>query len=264
MPPSKSTGFSKSPDRAMSGIDWLVARPVAHRGLHDGRSFIENTPSAFAAAIAGRYGIECDVQITADGEAMVHHDDALGRLTEGDGRLDAMTAAQLKRIPLKAGTDRMITLGELCDLAAGRTTLVIELKSHFDRDQRLVTRTADVLSRYRGPAAVMSFDPVQMAALREWAPTLPRGIVAEGRYHRSGRQDPAWAAARRHVVYGEQVLRMRPQFIAYAVKDLPSIMTVLARKFFRLPILAWTVHSAMEWQKAERHADQMIFEGFRP
>jgi glycerophosphoryl diester phosphodiesterase len=264
MPQSKSTEFSKSHDREMSRIDWLVARPLAHRGLHDGKSIIENTPSAFAAAIAGRYGIECDLQITADGEAMVHHDDALGRLTEGDARLDAMTAAQLKRIPIKASTDRMITLGELCDLAAGRSTLVIELKSHFDRDRRLVTRAADVLSGYHGPAAVMSFDPVQMAALRETAPALPRGIVAESRYRRNGRQDHSWAAAKRQLAYGEQVLHMRPQFIAYAVKDLPSIMTVVARKFFRLPILAWTVHSAMEWKTAEGQADQMIFEGFRP
>ena len=83
----------------MSGLDWLIARPVAHRGLHDARSgVIENTPSAFAAAVAGNYAIECDLQITADGEAMVHHDDTLGRLTEGSGRLDAMTAAALKRV----------------------------------------------------------------------------------------------------------------------------------------------------------------------
>jgi glycerophosphoryl diester phosphodiesterase len=254
--------FSKSADIAMSSIDGLVARPVAHRGLHDGRSIVENTPSAFAAAIAERYGIECDLQITADGEAMVHHDDALGRLTEGGARLDAMTAAELKRIPFRAGTDRMITLGELCDLAAGRSALFIELKSHFDRDLRLVNRTADVLSRYHGPAAVMSFDPMLMAALREIAPTLRRGIVAESRRH--GRPDPARAAARLELVYGGRVLRMRPQFVAYAVNDLPSVMTVIARKLFRLPILAWTVRNAMERQKAQRHADQMIFEGFRP
>ena len=49
------------------------------------RGIIENTPSAFAAAIAGDYAIECDLQISADGEAMVYHDDALGRLTEGSG-----------------------------------------------------------------------------------------------------------------------------------------------------------------------------------
>jgi glycerophosphoryl diester phosphodiesterase len=257
--------FSKSPDIAMTSIDGMVARPIAHRGLHDGHSIIENTPSAFAAAIAGRYGIECDVQITADGEAMVHHDNALGRLTEGGARLDAMITAELKRVPFKASTDRMITLGELCDLAAGRSALFIELKSHFDRDQRLVNRTADVLSRYRGSAAVMSFDPVQMVALREIAPALLRGIVAESRYRGSrGWRDHAWAAARREFIYGEQVMRMRPHFVAYAVNDLPAAMIVVARKLFRLPILAWTVRNAIERQKAERHADQMIFEGFRP
>jgi len=76
------------------GLDWLTARPVAHRGLHGaGAGVIENTPSAFAAAVAANYAIECDLQISADGEAMVHHDDALGRLTEGSGRLDALTGA---------------------------------------------------------------------------------------------------------------------------------------------------------------------------
>ncbi|MGZ3284059.1 MAG: glycerophosphodiester phosphodiesterase family protein, partial [Xanthobacteraceae bacterium] len=81
----------------MAGLDWLIARPVAHRGLHDAqKGAIENTPSAFAAAIAGAYGIECDLQISADGEAMVYHDDTLDRLTDGKGRLDALTAAELK------------------------------------------------------------------------------------------------------------------------------------------------------------------------
>ena len=103
----------------MADLHWLIARPVAHRGLHDQKSVIENTPSAFAAAIAARYGIECDLQISADGEAMVYHDDALGRLTEGCSWLDATAAAELKRAAFKATGDRMITLGELCDLVAG-------------------------------------------------------------------------------------------------------------------------------------------------
>src|SRR5258708_40174008 len=108
----------------MPDLDWLIARPVAHRGLHDQKSVIENSPSAFAAAIAGRYGIECDLQISADGEAMVYHDDALGRLTEGTGRLDATTAAELKRGAFKATGDHMITLGQLSDLLAGRVMLL--------------------------------------------------------------------------------------------------------------------------------------------
>src|ERR1700757_2744646 len=114
------------PENAPKMPDWLTARPVAHRGLHDAqKGIIENTPSAFHAAITGGYGIECDLQISADGEAMVHHDDALGRLTDGEGRLDTMTAAALKRVTFKGTSDRMLTLGELCDLVGGRTTLLI-------------------------------------------------------------------------------------------------------------------------------------------
>jgi glycerophosphoryl diester phosphodiesterase len=244
--------------------DWLTARPVAHRGLHDAqKGIIENTPSAFQAAIAGRYGIECDLQLSADGEAIVHHDAALGRLTDGSGPLDAMTAAELKRVKFKATTDRMITLGELCDLVAGRATLVIELKSRYDGDRRLVARTADVLAGYRGPAAVMSFDPAQVAALRTIAPKLFRGMVAE-RYYRHHEWDPLPVAAKRSMAYFTHVLATRPQFIAYSVSDLPAAVPTLARNVCGLPLLTWTVRSADDRQKAARYADQMIFEGFRP
>jgi glycerophosphoryl diester phosphodiesterase len=245
--------------------DWLTARPVAHRGLHDAqKGVIENTPSAFQAAIAGGYGIECDLQISADGEAMVHHDGALGRLTEGSGRLDAMSAADLKRVAFKATTDRMITLGELCDLVAGRATLVIELKSHYgNSDDLLVGRAAKILLGYRGPAAVMSFDPAQIAELRRLAPQLLRGMVAE-RSYRHHEWDALPATAKRSMAYFTHVLATRPQFIAYSVHDLPATVPAIARNVCGLPLLTWTVRSADDRQKAARYADQMIFEGIRP
>src|SRR5215469_4472198 len=119
-------------------LAWLTARPIAHRGLHNpAQGIIENTASAAAAAIAGQYGIEADLQISADGEAMVHHDDTLGRLTDGVNALRDMPAAALKRVPFRATADRMMALGDLLDLVAGRTTVAIELKSRFDRDLRL-------------------------------------------------------------------------------------------------------------------------------
>jgi glycerophosphoryl diester phosphodiesterase len=246
----------------VSGLDWLIARPVAHRGLHAaGAGVIENTPSAFAAAVAGSYAIECDLQITADGEAMVHHDDALGRLTDGDGRLDTMTSADLKRVAFKATADRMISLGELCDLVAGRVTLVIELKSGRAGDQRLAARAASVLSGYAGPAALMSFDPAQIAAVRSLAPARTRGLVAGG-----WAKDSAGVLARgeRALAYGRDALRAHPQFIAYAVKELPAALPLAARRLGGLPLLTWTVRSAQDRQRAARWADQMIFEGFRP
>src|ERR1700760_4369295 len=126
----KSRPCSRSSDR-MRAPDWLTARPVAHRGLHDiARGIVENMPAAAEAAIAGRFAIECDIQLTSDGEAMVHHDDVLGRLTEGNGALLTKTAAELKAVTFKGTSDRMMTLTDLCDLVAGRVPLVIEVKSH--------------------------------------------------------------------------------------------------------------------------------------
>jgi glycerophosphoryl diester phosphodiesterase len=245
-------------------LDWLSARPIAHRGLHNAAAgLIENTSGAVKAAIASGYGIEVDVQISADGEAMVHHDDVFGRLTEGDGRLDRLTADALKRVPFRGSAERMMTLGDLCDLVAGRVTLLIEMKSRFDGDDRLPVRVADILADYRGPAAPMSFDPVQVAMLRQKAPQVVRGIIA-AKY----RPHPYWDLMPAWMKYGMGYLvtgaAAHAQFIAYGVADLPAIAPLLARRVFCLPLLTWTVRTEAERQCAERWADQMIFEGFRP
>jgi glycerophosphoryl diester phosphodiesterase len=240
--------------------DWLTARPIAHRGLHDASAgVIENTPSAFRAAVAAGYGIECDVQISADGEAMVHHDDALGRLTDGVGRLDTMTAEALQRVAFRSSADRMQTLGQLCDLVAGRSTLVIELKGSLAGDTRLAARTAAVLAGYRGPIAAMSFDPGLMAAVRKLAPALALGLV--GMRRNAGAPLSARMPALRYL---RQAVAARLQFLAYRVADLTSAPPLLARHVLRWPVLTWTVRSPEERARAAAYADQMIFEGFRP
>ena len=248
----------------MSAPAWLTGHPIAHRGLHNASvGVIENTASAFSAAIAGGYGMETDLQISADGEAMVHHDDSLGRLTEGTGRLADMTAAQIKAIRFKAGTDRILTLGELCDLVAGRATLLLELKSHFDSDTRLSQRIVDVLSNYRGPVAVMSFDPALIEPMLRLRPALTRGIVAERSYsHSEWRMLPQ--SLKRSMTWLLHAPKSRPQFIAYSVKDLPAAPPLLARTLFGLPLLTWTVRSDADRKVAARWADQIIFEGWRP
>jgi glycerophosphoryl diester phosphodiesterase len=244
--------------------DWLTARPIAHRGLHDrARGIVENMPSAFLAAIAGNFSIELDVQLTADGEAIVHHDDALGRLNEGGEKLAALSAARLKQVPFRDTAEGMITLGELCDLTAGRVALVIEIKSHFDGDRRLVSRVADILKSYRGPAVAMSFDPDQVLALKQLAPNVVRGIVAQRTY-----ADDDWSkatAAQRHGMTAlRHGFRTRPHFVAYWVNELPAPAPWIARNLFGCPLLTWTVRTAEQRARAARYADQMIFEGFVP
>jgi glycerophosphoryl diester phosphodiesterase len=247
-----------------TSLDWLIRRPIAHRGLHDAtHGLIENTAGAMRAAIAADYGIETDVQLSADGEAMVHHDDMLGRLTEGEGRLDSLTAAELKRVPFRNSDEHMMTLGELCDLVGGRVTMLVELKSRFDGDERLPARVAEVLAGYSGPVAPMSFDPRQLVLLRQKAPRLTRGIVAaKYRPHPYWDQMPAWL---RHSM-GTLVaaLTAQPQFVAYGIADLPALAPLFARHVLRMPLLTWAVRTPAERERAQRYADQMIFEGFRP
>jgi glycerophosphoryl diester phosphodiesterase len=246
----------------MTRLDWLTQRPVAHRGLHDvARGVIENTPSAVMAAVAANYSIEFDLQITSDGEAMVHHDDALGRLTEGQGALAAMTAADLKRVVFKNTTDRMMTLADLCDAVAGRVTLVIELKSRFDGDMRLPARAAAVLANYRGAVALMSFDPAQIEAVRTIAPAITRGLVAQN-YDASSHENDTPHDGRLALALG--ALRARPQFLAYYVKELTSLVPLFARHVGQLPLLTWTVRTPDDEARARRYADQLIFEGFQP
>jgi glycerophosphoryl diester phosphodiesterase len=244
--------------------DWLTARPVAHRGLHDrthGR--VENMPSSASAAIAGNFAIECDIQLSSDGEAMVHHDDTLGRLEEAEGDIQTFTAAQLKQIAFKDTADRMMTLGDLCDLTAGRVPLVVEVKSRFDGDRKLVTRMAQILAAYNGPVAPMSFDPDHVAAIREMIPDRPRGIIAE-RYYKEDEWQALPPEKVRGMLHLRHALRTRPHFVAYWINELPAPAPWIARNIFGCALLTWTVRTPEQRQRAARHADQMIFEGFVP
>ena len=109
-------------------LSWITARPIAHRGLHDrARGVIENTAPAFAAAIAGNYPIECDLQLSRDGEAMVFHDEVLDRLTAQSGLLAGRAAADLQKIALTGGGDCIPTLDQVLAQVASRAPLLIEI-----------------------------------------------------------------------------------------------------------------------------------------
>ena len=248
-----------------AALDWLVARPIAHRGLHDAAlGLIENTAGAVRAAVAGGYGIEVDLQISGDGEAMVYHDAVLGRLTEGEDRIDRLSAIALKRVAFRNSDERMMTLGELCELVGGRATMLLEMKSHFDGDTRLPARVAAVLAGYGGPVAPMSFDPRQLATLRQKAPRLPRGLVAaKYRPHPYWDQMPAWLRYGMGALF-PAALTARPHFVAYTIDDLPAFAPWFARHALCLPLLTWVVRSESERRRAAGSADQIIFEGFRP
>ena len=242
-------------------LDWLVARPIAHRGFHNKTDVIENTQSAFAAAIKHDYAIECDVQLSADGEAMVFHDDDLDRLTQAKGPVKALTAKELKGVKLKSTTDRMQTLAELLEQVDGRSTLVIELKSQWDGDETLAKRALQILENYQGPYSLMSFDPDLVACMRELSPHTVRGIVADRT------TDPYYSAlplAKRYAMRTfSHLAQTQPHFVSYNWRELPFEPVTEIRSLGH-PVITWTLHSKEEASQALRYCDQVTFEGYVP
>lgn len=236
-------------DAARTG--WLGQATYAHRGLHGGGR-VENSPTAFAAAIDQGLGIECDVQRSRDGQAMVFHDWDLDRLTGTSGAVKARDAAELGRIALGGTGDTIPTLSELLALIAGKVPLLIEIKSRREvRFAPLCFAVRRALEGYRGPVAVMSFDPRAVRWFARHAPHLVRGLVVteEGRRTLSGR-------FRRHL----SLWQARAEFLAYDVRDLPSRFASAQRRR-GLPLLTWTVRSEELAERARRHADAAIAEG---
>jgi len=250
-------------------LSQFFARPIAHRGLHDaGERRAENSLGAARAAIARHYAIECDAQLSADGEAMVFHDDRLERLTSAEGPLADRSAGELSRLTLQGSNETLPTLRLLLETIAGRTPLVIELKSCFDGDLRLARRVAALAACYEGPIVIESFDPDPIAFLREAGASLdiahiPLGIVAQGKY--SEEEWPQLSkeqrAAMTHFLHFS---RTRPQFLSFDMKDFPHVAPVLFRQALRAPVTAWTARSQASAKAAQDWADQIVFEGFAP
>ena len=231
-------------------VNWLRGVTYAHRGMH-GPGRVENSPSAFRAAIAAGLGIECDVQQSADGAAMVFHDWELERLTPEVGPVRARTAAALARVPLHGG-EPIWTLAELLAEIDGRVPLLVEIKSRRDVPSiPLCKAVSRALSGYTGLAAVMSFDPNVVRWFARCAPEIARGLVVT-----EDGQPGAFAVSR-----GILAVRFaRAEFIAFDVRDLPSPFAASMRER-GLPVLAWTVSDETKLATARAHADGPIAEG---
>ncbi len=236
----------------MTDLSWLTARPIAHRGLHDmNKTRWENTLSAFEAAARRGYAIECDVHLSSDGVPVVVHDDDLKRLTGHDGFVWQRTAAELGALKVGGTSDHVPTLREMLDLVDGRVPLVVELKGIPGRDQGLVARVGAMLKRYKGKAAIMSFDHWLVRDFAKDAPGIPGGLTA---YGRDNSLIEAHFAMLAHDI----------AFTSYAAGDLPNPFVSFVRDRLGMPVITWTVHDQPAVDLTFRYADQLTFEGFEP
>jgi glycerophosphoryl diester phosphodiesterase len=224
-------------------LDSLLARPLAHRGLHDrARGVIENSFAAADAAAAAGYGIECDIQLSGDGEAIVFHDETLDRLTSETGRLDMRSASTLAAIALKDGRDTIPTLVAFLDCIAGRVPLVIEIKSRFDGDLRLAARAVALIRDYRGVVALKSFDPDVVAHCRDLDAPCPLGLVGPAE------NDTPLSTIKTY------------DFLSWNVAALAALRSVQAQT----PAMSWTIRSRDDQAHATRFNAQIVFETFDP
>lgn len=241
--------LAPAPDPARAG--WLKDWTYAHRGLH-GPGRVENSPSAFRAALQAGLGIECDIQRSRDHAAMVYHDWDFARL---HGRAEAgaaLDAADWRALRYAGGDEGPFALTDLLELVAGRVPLLIEIKSRRGYDVELsCEKVAEALTNYTGRHAVMSFDPRVSRWLRRHAPATIRGLVMREDEH--GHTQRAW---QRHAA----LWLARPDFLAYHVKALPNRFAAGLRAR-GMPVLTWTVDSPAALAVARAHADAPIAEG---
>ncbi len=240
--------------------------PLAHRGLHDrNMGKPENSPAAFQAAVSAEYGIELDLQVSADGKAMVFHDKTLDRLTCENGPVNMRTAAELSEIKLRDGADYIPTLDEVLSAVDGSVPLLIEIK---DQDGALggntgflERATAKALRRYKGPVAVQSFNPFSIAAFAAAAPETTVGLVTcdfnAGGWKRVPENRRNELAALPDLYNGQT------SFISHDRSDLASIHVARARRE-GFPILCWTIRSSEEERAARKFADNITFEEYLP
>ncbi len=221
----------------------FMCAPIAHRGLHACGGFgpVENSIGAALAAVERGFAIECDVRLSRDGEAVVFHDEGLGRLTSASGTLATWDAADLTRVELRGTGECIPTLAVLLDAVAGRVPIFIELKGCGDpgRDRQLAKRASDLAERRIGLVALESFDP----AIVGWCSRCcPRGLVGPPERETTPVPAPTY------------------DFASWSISDLPTI----GARFPSLPVTTWTVRTREQAALALEYGAQIVFEGFDP
>ncbi|KKO04506.1 hypothetical protein LCGC14_0083320 [marine sediment metagenome] len=234
-------------------LGWLVERPIAHRGLHDGNQAVaENSIPAAQAAIASGWAIECDVQLSADGTPYIFHDAALDRLTGREGAFRATRDVAIHELDLAVTGVSIPTVSAFLEMVDGRVPVIMELKGLDPaRDEGYFDRLGPIVEAYAGQLALMSFDSWLIGQMLEARPNRPIGLTAEG-------TRPEVLAAHRQIYAGGC------DFCSYNVHHLPNAFVDWVRREHCAPVISWTVRTAEDVRRSRDYCDQMTFEGFTP
>ena len=237
----------------MHNNDWILTKPIAHRGLHDD-SVPENSMAAFDAAISEGCPIEIDVQLTKDKVPVVFHDDSLERLTGHAKRVTRTKFAVLRKLRL-AGTDCTVpTLKEFLDFVAGRVPIMVELKKN--KGSRGIERiVVEMLQKYAGEYAIQSFHPFAIRKVRKLDPSMYCGLLS------SKLSDMKLLFIKKAAVKNARLFFIaRPDFVSFEINSFPNDRVARFREELKLPIIGWTVKTKEDIERARKYCDGIIFE----
>nr|WP_255551888.1 glycerophosphodiester phosphodiesterase family protein [Erythrobacter crassostrea] len=217
-----------------------------------GKGVPENSLAAAEAAIAAGMGIECDIQRSANGDAIVFHDWETDRLTGVRGATTELSTVALKELTYHGTEESPATLPEFLSAIGARVPLLIEIKSRPGYDVEATCEAVkDALADYLGDHSVMSFDPAVVIWFRKHSPATCAGLVMredEHGYTQTKKQRlDAFNAA-------------KPDFLAYHIAALPNDW-VMGLRQSGLPILSWTVNSSETRKLALANVDALVSEG---
>ena len=168
---------------------WPYPRYAAHRGA--GKLAPENTLAAMRIGQAHGYQmVEFDVKLSGDGVPFLLHDDTLDRTTDGRGRADALTWAELAK--LDAGSSHsaafagepLPTLSAIARWAiANGVACNVEIKPVPGRERDTGAAVAlDAAALWRAtpvPPLLSSFSDEALGAARDAAPELKRALLVD-------------------------------------------------------------------------------------
>ncbi len=242
---------TKNFDKAHTLSDWFYA----HRGLHDNNVEVsENSLAAFSLAMQSGFGMELDVQLTADGVAVVFHDESVERTCGINRKISEMTLEEVKELNLFNTNDKIPQFSELLNLIDGKVPLVIELKP-YNNPQELCVTVDKLLSDYKGLYCIESFNPQVLIWYKKNRPDTVRGQLSCS-FKKGIKYLPLellWTNA-----------LTRPDFIAYDFQEGGRLSVRICRKLFGCPTVAWTIKSQKELDSSKKYFDAFIFENFIP
>ena len=237
----------------MQKCDWILSKPIAHRGLHDD-AVPENSFEAFEAAIAEGYPIEIDVQLTKDKVPVIFHDDNLERLTGYKKRLTRVKSAVLEKLRLGGTNNAIPTFHDFLEFVSGRVPILIEVKKN--KGSRGIERlVVEMLQKYAGDFAIQSFHPIAIRKVRKHDPSMYCGLLS------SKLTEMKMLRIKKAAVKNARLFFMaKPDFVSFEINSFPNDRVKRFREELKLPILGWTIKSKEDIELAKEYCDGIIFE----